>query len=107
MISNRNKIIEWLYNNDILDYVIDDNMVVSVNSSVKLMVNGGDGYIPIQFGVVGGNFDCSGVKLESLKGSPVEVGGDFICDYNFLESLMYSPERVFGNFSFYSSNLLS
>ena len=54
--------------------------------------------IPITFGKVGGNFDCSDNELMSLVGCPSEVGGDFKCKYNRLTSLKGYPRKVGGIF---------
>ncbi len=50
--------------------------------------------IPIPFGVVAGNFNCSNMELKSLKNSPTEVGGTFNCSGNQLESLQEGPKKV-------------
>jgi len=41
-----------------------------------------------------GNFNCSGLGLKSLKGSPSIVRGNFICENNELTSLEGAPEVV-------------
>ena len=53
--------------------------------------------IPITFGKVGGNFDCSDNELKFLVGCPSEVGGDFKCKYNRLTSLKGCPRKVGGD----------
>ena len=60
-----------------------------------------NGKLPIPFGKVDGEFDCSGCKeLISLEGAPKEVGGHFSC-YNCenLTSLEGAPEKVGKDFS--------
>ena len=54
--------------------------------------------IPITFGKVGGNFDCSDNEFKFLVGCPSEVGGDFKCKYNRLTSLKGCPRKVGGIF---------
>lgn len=56
--------------------------------------------LPLTFNKVSGNFDCAGVGLTSLKGSPIEVGGDFNCSFNKLDSLEFAPRKVKGIFTF-------
>ena len=58
------------------------------NGDVKVSADlvSSDGKFIIQFGVVGGHFDCSSNKLTSLEGAPQEVGGDFFCYCNKLRS---------------------
>jgi len=51
------------------------------------------------------NFDCSRLRLTSLKGAPEEVGGDFICNYIKLYSLEGAPETVGRDFICHSSAL--
>ena len=55
--------------------------------------------IPIKFGRVSGNFDCSKNQLGSLEGCPKEVGGNFICCNNKLSSLADAPISVGGDFN--------
>ena len=57
-----------------------------------------DGFT-INFGVIKGDFDCSGFGLYSLKGAPQKVGGDFECSHNKLTSLEGSPQTVGGDIS--------
>jgi hypothetical protein len=54
--------------------------------------------IPVKFGKVTGNFDCSRNKLTSLKGAPQSVGGSFYCHLNQLTSLEGAPQSVGGSF---------
>src|SRR5574344_97029 len=62
--------------------------------------------LPITFGTVGGEFNCSGNKLTSLVGCPSEVGKDFDCSDNRLTSLKNCPSEVGGNF-YCSGNRIS
>lgn len=50
--------------------------------------------LPLKFNIVTGNFDCSRLKLKTLKGSPVQVGGTFNCAYNELLSLEFLPKKA-------------
>jgi hypothetical protein len=50
--------------------------------------------IPIPFGVVAGNFNCSNMEIKSLKNSPTELGGTFNCSGNQLESLQEGPKKA-------------
>ena len=54
--------------------------------------------LPVKFGVVGGNFDCSFNCLTTLEGAPQEVGGRFFCGNNQLTSLAGAPRVVGGYF---------
>jgi hypothetical protein len=53
--------------------------------------------LPLKFGSVSGNFDCTGNKLTSLEGCPDYIGGNFFCGSNDLTSLEYCPSVVKGN----------
>ena len=61
----------------------------------------------IRFGVIGGNFSCHTNRLETLEGAPQEVGGYFDCDENRLESLEGTPQKVGGVFRCSDNNLKS
>lgn len=54
--------------------------------------------LPLKFGKVGGNFDCSYNKLTSLEGCPSEVGNNFWCSSNKLITLEGGPKSIGGNF---------
>ena len=57
--------------------------------------------IPIKFGVVTGNFDCSANNLTSLEGAPREVGGNFYCHSNAVKfEIKHVPKttKIFGKF---------
>ena len=54
--------------------------------------------LPITFGTVGGDFDCSYNMLTSLEGCPREVDGDFYGFSNKLKSLEGSPDKIDGDF---------
>ncbi len=107
------------------NYSINTDGTVDVDGNVDL-----GGYdstkLPLKFGKVSGNFDCSNSKLDfriwggapkevggdfncsgmawkpstltSLEGSPEEVGGDFTCSTNRLTSLIGAPKKVGGDF---------
>ena len=70
----------------LLDYTISDDGKVNVDNDVDLSHQRLT-ELPLQFGKVTGNFNCSWNKLTTLKGSPSEVGGDYICLKNELTSL--------------------
>lgn len=63
--------------------------------------------IPIRFGMVTGNFDCSNNFLTSLEGCPTSVGGSFYCSDNILVSLEHCPSGVGGSFTCRSNYLTS
>ena len=87
----------WLDEMEIQNYTISSNLIVNVKGDVSL-INKQLTTIPVQFGVVNGDFIISMNKLTSLKGSPTKVGGSFYCTDNKLENLEYSPRIVGGDF---------
>lgn len=72
---------------------------IGVQDGLRSLVNGSLVYIPIRFGKVSGDFNCSGNKLTSLYGAPKEVGEGYYCYSNRLTSLDGSPKEVGGQFN--------
>jgi hypothetical protein len=63
--------------------------------------------LPLKFGRVTGNFDCSYNQLTSLEGCPKEIGEDFLCQYNQLTSLEGCTTEIGGSFKCYDNQLTS
>ena len=80
----------------IIDYTINPGGSIDVNGNVVIPNHMTE--IPVQFGTVNGNFNCSHTKITSLKGSPREVGGDFWCSKTRIRSLRGGPREVGGDF---------
>jgi hypothetical protein len=68
----------------------ENNGLVDITGTVKMSIKSKD--IPINFGSVTKSFQCNGVGLTSLKGSPRTVKETFDCSKNKLSSLEFSPE---------------
>lgn len=87
------RIKKWLDDHEITNYKINDDLTVDVSGNVKLT---GRNLIslPIQFGIVAGNFDCGNNQLTSLKGCPKKIVGFFNCINNQLTSLLHGPGKV-------------
>lgn len=97
---------QWLNLMGIKNYIIHDDLKVDVKENVNISAKNLD-FIPIQFGLVHGDFNCSQNNLKSLEGSPYEVAcfepygrdtyhlGSFFCQDNQLESLAFAPKKVF------------
>jgi hypothetical protein len=86
-------IIEILELNNSVDgtWTIDDEGIVHVDGNVTLnKKNIRDGEMIYNFGEVSGNFRCSGLKLNTLKGSPIKCI-EFNCKNNYLKSLKNAP----------------
>ncbi len=122
-LTTKEDIQKWLDEMLIKNYSISSNLIVNVKGDVDLLVEKLT-IIPVQFGVVtgnfiismnyltslkgspnkvGGSFYCTDNKLESLEGSPKEVGGDFYCTFNKLKSLKGAPVKVGGSFYYYGN----
>jgi hypothetical protein len=68
--------------------------LVDVGGSFDCCTQGLSDFKGVRFGVVAGDFYCSGNKLTSLKGAPLKVGGLFECSHNALTSLEGAPQEV-------------
>jgi hypothetical protein len=79
------------------NYTINNNGLVDVDGDVNLY-NRKINKLPLTFGTVTRNFNCSYNQLTTLEGSPREVGGDFKCSLNQLTTLEGSPIKVGGGF---------
>lgn len=73
-----------------------------VNVYGCVLIGGSDDYpgsyrkLPINFGFIKGDFECSDNELTTMVGSPETVGGYFNCSHNKLTSLRGGPDRVHG-----------
>ena len=81
----------------ITNYTINGDGSIDVDGDVDIR-NHGLKTLPLKFGKVTGEFDCSANILSSLVGCPREVGGDFFCNSNQLTSLIGCPDKVGGDF---------
>ena len=102
----KQEIIDWLSEMNIKNYSLRADLTVDVDGSVFLF-NRNLEVIPVQFGVVKGNFNCSRNNLKSLEGCPQSVGSSFYCSKNNLKSLEGCPRTVEGNFYCWNNNLES
>lgn len=95
--ATRKEIYLFCKENDITNYIIDayNHNLVNVNQDVNLKKNYTE--IPIHFGEIDGNFNCSMAGLTTLHGAPHTVNGDFICSYNELKSLKFGPSYIKGD----------
>lgn len=99
---NNQKIKLKLIKYGVKNYTINSDGTIDVDGDVDLSENediSKTGLIPFNFGVVSGNFNCSGNNLISLEGSPIEVGGFFYCYNNKLKNLIGSPKLVSEEFN--------
>ena len=78
---------------DIQDYTIQENGTVDVASSVDISFMDLE-KIPLSFGRIRGDFNCSNNRLKSLAGAPHSVGISFFCHNNLLTSLEHGPHQL-------------
>jgi len=84
-------------NHSIYNYTINSDGTVDVDDDVYLtdekLIK-----LPLKFGKVSGDFNCSQNQLTSLEGCPRSVGGHFNCGDNQLTSLEFCPQSVGDDF---------
>jgi len=90
---NKEEIAVTMRDLDIQDFIIHDDGTVDVATSVDI------GFLnlkrlPVVFGRIRGDFNCSNNQLESLEGAPRSVGLSFFCHNNHLASLAHAPLEV-------------
>lgn len=95
----------WLKEMGVENYTINEDLTVDVDGDVTLYKKN-LASLPVTFGKVSKNFDCTYNQLTSLKGGPQSIGNDFICSENKLTSLENAPQSVGGDF-YCSANQLA
>jgi hypothetical protein len=90
---------KWLKMYNVNKYTINpQTLEVDVHGNVDI-IGTRMKYLPVQFNIVYGSFDCCKNKLTTLKGSPKIVNGDFNCYWNKLTNLDFCPKIINGAFS--------
>jgi hypothetical protein len=97
---------DWLNKFSINNYIIAEDLQVTVFGNVNLNGKLDEKKLPIIFKSVDGYFDISNNSLESLEGSPTSVLKDFNCSNNKLDSLFGAPYKV-GDFDCSNNELTS
>ena len=88
------------------NYTINPNGSIDVNGDVSLsQINLTK--LPLVFGNVTGQFNCSGNGLTTLDGSPRTIGGNFSCYANVLTTLEGSPIKIGGYYHCGFNQLIS
>ena len=75
-------------------YTLDDQGRVCCDGNVGTTTSFAGNHLPFRWGKVDGDFDITGMQLESLEGCPHTVGGEFLCLWNRLRSLQGGPRVV-------------
>ncbi|MCP4215703.1 MAG: hypothetical protein GY765_13700 [bacterium] len=78
---------------EVRNYNVADDGIVDVEGTVDISFKD-LAEIPVQFGRVKGDFNCSNNRLTTLKGAPMSVGISFFCHKNSLQSLVGGPAEV-------------
>lgn len=78
-------------------YKIKEDLTVDVDGDVDFSV-GMLKKIPVKFGKVTGNFNCSYNALNNLTNSPTQIGGIFNCSGNEIYTLIKGPSYVAGGY---------
>ena len=90
---NKEQIFDFLFDLNIQNFKINDDLVVDINESISLQ-GMGLSELPFKFGSIDGYFDCSDNKLTTLKGCPYLIDGFFDCSNNELISFLLSPTKL-------------
>ena len=105
-LQTKQEIEDWLNKMRITDYCINANLFVDINNNINISLKGLT-KIPIKFGKIKGDFNCSVNELTSLKGCPEFIDGDFDCSANELTSLKHCPKIIKGEFNCSNNKLTS
>jgi hypothetical protein len=90
---NRITIRQWLLKHNIKRFALDSDNKVNVFEDVNLSSHHLK-MLPIDFGIVYGNFDISYNQLTTLKGFPEEIQGTLNASHNQLICIDYLPHTV-------------
>lgn len=97
-LDTKEKIATWLNWARIKKYTITDDLIVNVDGDVNIPYLE-EQVLPVSFGTVKGNFNCSQTNLKTLQGCPKIIAQDFNCASNqALKTLLGGPEYVDGNY---------
>jgi hypothetical protein len=94
MLDHKQDIKNWLDENGIINYTINEDLSVDVdttNISYKALTE-----IPVKFNIINGKFNCEGNELTSTEFFPKEVYGYFSCYNNQFKNLDNFPKIVTG-----------
>jgi hypothetical protein len=94
--QTKNQIEKILKSLNIKNYIINDNLIVDINTEVVDISFMGLTEIPVKFGIIKGYFNCAYNKLTTLKNAPIEVNDNFYCSNNELINLNGIPKIIKG-----------
>lgn len=103
--KTKDEIEKWLVSQRIRNYTINNDLTVDINGHVSLNYKNLK-FIPIQFGIVTGDFSCSYNNLKNLEGSPFHVKGDFLGFRNKLINIRGCSKIIDGEFDICNNNII-
>ena len=92
--NNLAEIEKWLKDHSINNYIISEDLYITIQGNVNLNQKLNVKKLPVKFKIVDGYFDISNNALTSLEGCPKIVTRDFNCSHNNLTSLFEGPSEV-------------
>lgn len=104
-LETEEEVSEWLYSTGIFDFVIHEDLTVTVNDHVFFYMVGID-KIPVQFRHIKGDLFIGGNNLESLKGLPMILDGMLTIAGEQIESLNHLPQKIGGAIKLYNNQKL-
>ena len=90
----------------IKNWTLNPDGSIDVDGNVYLY-NIGLTELPLKFGKVSGNFNCSNNQLTTLEGCPNSVGGDFSCRNNQLTTFKGCPESISGYLDCFNNKIVN
>lgn len=106
MLTNKFEIKAWLNQMSIENYTIHDDLIVDVHGDVNIS-NHNLEMLPIQFGIVNGDFECFHNNLTTLQGMPFEIKGSFDAHQNKLIDLSFFPKKIGRSIVLYQNKIKS
>jgi hypothetical protein len=84
---------------------VENGKICLIDTKLNLIMRKRSISFPFKFGNISCGFDCSGMGLETLSGSPVEIPTTFDCTRNKLYTLMGGPKIVKRHYICYDNPL--
>lgn len=100
----KKQIDDWLKQNRIHNYNIDDNLIIHVDDNVSLSAKRLR-FLPYRFGTVTGSFYIGHNPIESLINTPGYIGKDFDMSYTQIKYIDTSPIIIKGAIQIHCSLL--
>lgn len=104
-LTTKEEIKDWLNKLEITKYTIRDDLIVDIFENISLNYLHCKDHLPVQFGIIEGDFSCAHCELSTLKGCPSIIKGNFYCQRNYLTTLKYFPQYIEANIDCSGNNL--